>query len=218
MRNVLLLGAVAILAVGGGVWTYYREGSSPCENDFFVSRVHDEMREEFFEESLFFAALQDGAAADTVSDADRATYAAASEKLVNEINSAKVVGRSQHPSYKELQTCRLTLHVANPLAEFDLKQSSFLGMATDRDFTIVARFKINFEEITGVELMKRVDAQRNDQFVVETETSGDLIMSARMAKLTRRAFDLHEPEFEEMINYNTSVEVPEGIEPGYIGR
>lgn len=216
MRNILL-GCVAAFAVGGYFWTNYREGNSACSDMFYVERVHDEMRAELIEESQFLAALQDGAEAADVSDADRVTYAAAAAQLIDAINSTEVNGRAKHPSTEDLVTCNLVLKLNNPLAEFDIEQSEFLGVKTDREFEVVARFKINFEQITGVELQKRVDAERNDQFVVSTQTQGDFVVSARMAKLTRRAFDLHEPEFLE-INYNTSVEMPGGIEPGYIGR
>ena len=219
MRRIILLGAVVVLAGAGSFWTQARESHSACSDLFYVERVQAEMREELIEESQFLAALQDGAQAQSISAADQAIYAAAAAKLIGDIQSAEIVGRSKHPSYKDLQTCHLTMEINDPLAEFDLGQSTFFGLfATDRQFEIIARFKINFEDVTGVELQSRIDAQRNDQFVVCTQEENGLITSATMAKLTRRAFDIHEPEFWSL-NYNTSIDAPEGgIEPGYIGR
>ncbi|MGB0785794.1 MAG: hypothetical protein ACPGRH_06510 [Alphaproteobacteria bacterium] len=215
-RNLALLGGVAVLAIAGGLWTQNRERNSFCGDLFYVGDVHDEMREFIFEESMYLAALEAGAASDFVSESDREVYSTAASLLRNAVNEAEITGLMKHPNHGDLQNCHLRLTIGDILADFDLGQRTTLGIPVDRGFELVTRFEIRFEDLTGLELLENIEKSRK-QYLTQSFQAGDVIEQARIAKLTRREFTLREPEFVQ-INYSTSATTDEDIEAGFLGR
>lgn len=212
VRNGVIGGAAVALAIFGSVWTQARERSSECGDLFFTRGVHVAMRKEFRDESAYYKALVAGARAENVTDEDRETYIKALVTIDEALRTTEIVGRMKHPSNQVEKTCHLSLSFSNLLDELDLGQPSVLGMPVDRTFEIVARFKIRFEDLTGADLAKRIENQRDNWLIAEID-AGEVVETATVAKLTRRAFQITEPDFIN-INYDTSFvfeqDVPKG--------
>ncbi len=115
-----------------------------------------------------------------------------------------------------MKNCHLTLSLGDILKEFDLGQRTTLGIPVDRGFELVTRFEIRFEDLTGVELKENIERQRK-QYLESPISSGDVVDTARIFKLTRREFTLSEPEFIT-INYATSIVAEDNISAGYFGK
>jgi len=217
VRNSAIVGTAAVLAVGGGIWTYYREGISACSDPFYMASVHEQMRAEFLKESEYLAALQAGAIADDVSDSDRKIYSDAAAKLRGLIETADIVGRLKHPNNQNLNNCHLVLSLNDVLSEFDLGQRSTLGFAVDREFAIEARFEIKYEEVPGIELEDRLNKRRNGQILVADVEAGEAVDTARLAKIGRPDYTITEPDFAR-INYATQFTPGQDIPAGLISR
>ena len=56
-QKLILAVIVAVLAIGGAIWTPYREKRSVCDDSFYTALVHDEMRAELIEESAYLKAF-----------------------------------------------------------------------------------------------------------------------------------------------------------------
>ncbi len=217
-RYFVVGGTIAVLALIGGVWTWYRETNSVCSEPFYMDLVHAEIREEMIEQSRYLQALEDGVESDQVSASDQARYADAAAALREAINSTRIRGRMKHPNSAVRVNCHLSLlfSATDILAEFDLDLESFLGIPVDRQFDMVARFELRFEEVDGLTLASNIERERN-QFLIDNIAAGDTVESARIAKLTRREFTLREPAFPN-INYNTSFVADEAIEARWLGN
>ncbi len=217
-RYFVVGGAFAVLALVGGVWSWYRETNSVCSDPFYMDLVHGEMREEMIEQSRYLKALEDGVESDQVSAANKARYADAAAALREAIETTRIRGRMKHPNSAARVNCQLSLpfSATDVLAEFDLDLDSFLGVPVDRRFDMVARFEVRFEEIDGVTLQSNIERERN-QFLIDDIAAGETVESARIAKLTRREFTLQEPSFPD-INYNTSFVADEAIEARWLGK
>lgn len=216
VRNLALVGGIAAFAVIGGVVTQARETSSDCSNPFYMSLVHDEMRAELKAESEYLEALREGASHPDVSAEDQAIYQQAIDRIETAIDETEIVGRMKHPNNEKLQNCHLSLSFSDIVSDLDLGQKTVMGFAVDRKFEIIARFEIRFGELTGIDLKKNIERERN-QFLVNTIEAGELVETAQIANLTRRAFDITEPEFVK-INYATSFKAEETIEGGFFGK
>lgn len=213
VRNLAIAGVAVVAAVSGGFWTQNRETNSPCEGGIFDEFVHAEIRDTFKEESKYLAALIAGSEHELVSEENRQVYADAAAALIEAVDQAEIVGRMKHPSHSDLASCHLQFRLNNVLADFDLGQPTTFGFPVDREFEVTARFKIRFKEMDGETLKREMERKSND-WLVESISAGELVETARTAKLTRRDITISEPEFLE-INYATSIVAETDLEPRY---
>ena len=185
VRNSAVAGVAAILAVGGAFWTQHRETNSACSDTFFTSQVHEEMRQQFLDESQFLSALE--AAADPanvyVEGADKERYARAADELKAAVAAAEITGRMKHPNGPDLQTCHLSLSFSDVLSESDLIGKTAPGFVSGPDFSVVARFEIKFKDVAGVQFAETYEAQRNQWLVGRIEDANIIDVQVSRGRL-----------------------------------